>query len=263
MANLPNITPTEMAVLAAAVVLLFVAPAVLSWADEHRRRRLQRAALAAEALRVGSTLEATGPLPDAPASEPPPAEALQHADAAYAPPPDAVAVLPTMEPGSMPGPVLATEAAAATPVPPAIPPELQPLSGTPRHSFRLDDLHLAQLPDWPPVAIRNDPERSGRRREAEQAAGPYWTRIRETLILSPYPARSYCLGTADAEVSELRLSFLLFPVVWPVAQDQAVAQAAFRVDRITGEIRGWVDALRVQELSEENRQEIRQAGGEI
>jgi len=263
MANLPNITQTELAVLAAAVLLLFVAPAVLSWADERRQRRTQRAMIAAEAVRVASTVESTAPLPDAPAIEPAPAEALQHAHAAFAPPPEAVAALPTMEPGSSPAPAVATDAAAASTAPPAMAPELHPLSGTPQHRFRLDDLHRAQLSDWPPAAIRNDPERSSRRQEAEQGAELYRTRICEALILSPYPARSYCLGTAEADASELRLSFLLFPVVWPMSQNQAVAQAVFRVDRITGELRGWVDALRPQELSEENRREIHEAGGAV
>ncbi len=260
MANLPNITQTEMAVLVAAVLLLIVAPALLTWADERRRRRIQRAAVAAQALQVAPTMESPGPMLDAPVIEPWPVEALQHGDATAAPPPGIA--LPTMEPGSMPAPVAATDTAAARPVP-AAPPELSPLSGAPRHRFRLDSLHLAQLPEWPPAAIRNDPERSGRRHEAEQGAEPYATCIRQALVLSPYPARSYCLGTADADASELRLSFLLFPVVWPMSQNQAVAQALFRVDRLTGELHGWVDALRPQELSEENRREIHEAGGEV
>jgi hypothetical protein len=253
----------EVAVLAAAVLLLFVAPAVLSWADERRRRRTQHAAVAVEALRVASTVESTGPLPDAPAIEPAPAEALQHDEAAFAPSTDAVAALPAMEPSDMPASAVAVDAAAVSTAPPAMPPELYPLSGTPRHRFRLDDLHLVQLSDWPPAVVRNDPERSSRRQEVEQGAEPYRTRIREALILSPYPARSYCLGTADTEASELCLSFLLFPVVWPMSQNQAVAQAVFRVDPVTGDLRGWVDALRPQELSEENRREIHEAGDEV
>jgi hypothetical protein len=265
MANFPNITQTEMAVLTAAVLLLFVAPAVLSWADERRRRRLQRAAIAAEALRVASPVESAGSLPDAPAVAPAPPETLQHGDTAFVPAADAVAAVLTGESGSMPAPPapVVDAAAVAGTAPAALPPELQPLSGTPRHRFRLDDLHNAQLSDWPPAAIRNDPERSSRRQEAEQGAEPYQTLIREALLLSPYPARSYCLGTADADASELRLSFLLFPVVWPMSQNQAVAQAVFRIDRLAGELRGWVDALRPQELSEENRREIHEAGGEV
>jgi hypothetical protein len=262
MANLPNVTQTEMAVLAAAVVLLFVAPAMLTWADERRRRRAERAAIAAEALKVAPTAESPEPLPDVRATEPAPADALQPVDAAGAPP-GAVGALPMAEAGSIPAPVGTGDAAVEPAAPAVMPAELHPLSGTPRHRFRLDDLHLAQLPDWPPAAIRNDPERSGRRQEAEQAAQPYRTRILEAFILSPYPARSYCLGSADAEASELRFAFLLFPVVWPVSQNQAVAQAVFRIERSTREIRGWVDALRPQELSEENRREIHEAGGEI
>ncbi|HVO21998.1 MAG TPA: hypothetical protein VMW56_00055 [Candidatus Margulisiibacteriota bacterium] len=262
MQNLPNFSHAEVAVLAAAALLLFLAPAVLSWADELRRRRARHAAIAVEALGAASTVELIAPRPDVPAAESAPADAL-HGGAAWTSAPETLAGLPIAEAGPIPAPAVAADAAAASEAPPApMPPELHPLSGTPRHRFRLDDLHLAQLADWPPAAIRNDPERSGRRQEAERCAETYRPRIDEALIFSPYPARSYCLGTADSEAAELRLSFLLFPVLWPVSQNQAVAQAVFRVDCSTGEIRGWVDALRPQELSEENRREIHEAGGD-
>jgi len=182
--------------------------------------------------------------------------------------PEAVTIAaPAVEPPSVPRP--------SAPVPPAVAsasaplggvlstplPELQPLSGESQYRFRLDELHGASLSDWPPAAIRNDPERRRLRQEAEQAMQAHAARLRSVVIASPYPARSYCLGAADVDASELRLSFLLFPVVWPVSQNQAVAQAVFRVDGLTGTIHGWVDALRSQELSEENRREIREAGG--
>lgn len=263
MGNLPNITQTEMAVIAAAVLLLFVAPALLAWTDERRRRRAQRAALVAEALRIAS-VEVAAPATDAPVVEAALPDVQQSVDAGLAPTSDVVTPPPTASERVSPPPTwAASDMATTSTAAPAASPELQPLSGAPRHRFRLDELHQAQLSDWPPAAIRNDPERSRVRHEAERGAEPYHSRIRETVIASPYPARSHCLGAADADASELRLSFLLFPVVWPVSQNQAVAQAVFRIDRVTGEIRGWVDALRLQELSDENRREIHEAGGDV
>lgn len=267
MANFANITHTEVAVVAAAVLLLFIAPALLSWSDERRRRRAQHAVPAAASLQAppatesevpADTLAAAAVLPEAP----------QPMDITVPPPPDWLVSEPsTSAPASPPDLTPArttadTDSATAAHTP-LTPTELLPLSGVARYRFTLDELHQAQLSDWPPAAIRNDQERSRLRHEAERGAEPYRARMREALIVSPYPARSHCLGAADADASELRLSFLLFPVVWPVSQNQAVAQAVFRIDRVTGALRGWVDALRPQELSEENRREIGEAGGEV
>jgi hypothetical protein len=273
MANLPHITPNEVALLAAALLVLFVAPALLSW-GEARRRRAERAALDAAAFRVTAAPDAGVHVPDmaplaapplaAPPLEAPPPELPEPSAEVASPPEEAVAVpapAPVSEPVCEPIAERAAETVRSAPAPsPQV--ELQPLSGTPRHHFRLDDLHQAQLPDWPPAAIRNDPEQSRARQEAERSAELYESRVRAVIIASPYPARSHCLGAADADASALRLSFLLFPVLWPVSQNQAVAQAVFRIDRISGTIHGWVDALRPQELSDENRREIREAGGE-
>jgi hypothetical protein len=264
MANLPNITHTEVAMVAAAVLLLFIAPAFLSWGDARRRRRAEQAAIAAESLRLAATLETTVPAPDTLPVEVAPPEEQAPVEVDAPSPPDLVTAVPTsVEPESVPqpAPVLETVPTSSAAFPTRA--ELQPLSGAARHRFRLDELHRAQLPDWPPAAIRDDSERSRLRQEAERSAEPYQARMNDAVIASPYPARSQCLGAADADASELRLSFLLFPVLWPVSQNQAVAQAVFRIDRSTGEIRGWVDALRPPELSDENRREILEAGGEV
>lgn len=263
MGNLPNITQAELAVLAAAVLLLFIAPGLLLWTDERRRRRVQLATLAAEAAAAVS-------VPVAEAILPMPEVAIADADSADAPQiaPIIASLMDTPAADDTPSlPAAAIETHDA-PEPVAShadepPIELLPLSGPVRHRIRFDELHRVQLPDWPPEAIRNDPERSRLRLEAEQAAAQFQARLSAALLASPYPARSQCLGAADADAAELRLSFLLFPVLWPVSQNQAVAQAVVRIDRGTGEIRGWVDALRPQELADENRREIREAGGEI
>lgn len=271
MANLPNISQTEMAVIGAAILFLFVGPALLGWGDERRRRRAQRAAILAQAQRVPLATEWVVPVPDAVSGEAALLEAPRPFETDILPGSDVPGAAPAMaEPPSPPDsiPVNSPDTSpqedgvprSSAPPLPAV--ELRPLSGTAQHRFQLDHLHRTQLPDWPTAAIRTDPERSRLRQEAEHAAVPYEARVNAATIGAPYPARSYCLGAADCDASELRLSFLLFPVVWPVSQNQAVAQAVFRIDRITGEIRGWVDALRPQELSDENRREIREAGGE-
>jgi hypothetical protein len=272
MANLPNVTQPEMAVIGAALLFLFVAPALLSWSDERRRRRAQRAAMLAPSqptpVAAGQEMPGSDMVsgevksPEAPRpfdEKIPPGlgvSATQRAVVEPGRPPDSLPISPAhgaVQPDSVP---------TSSPAPlPAL--ELQPLSGTTQHRFQLEELHQAQLPDWPPAVIRTDPERSRLRQEAEHDAAPYAVRVNGATIGSPYPVRSYCLGAADADASELRLSFLLFPVVWPVSQNQAVAQAVFRIDRTTGEVRGWVDALRPKELSDENRREIREAGGEV
>jgi hypothetical protein len=271
MANFPNITQAEMATIGAAVLFLFVGPALLSWGDERRRRRAQRAAILVQSQGVPLAAGWEMPVPDTVSGEAKLPGALQPFETEIQPGFDVSAMGPAVaEPPSPPDGVLVNPPPTAlqtdriptdsAPTPPAV--ELQPLSGTAHHHFQLDHLHRAQLPDWPPAVIRTDPERIRLRQEAEQDAALYEARVNAASIGAPYPARSYCLGAADADASELRLSFLLFPVVWPVSQNQAVAQAVFRIDRITGEIRGWVDALRSQELSDENRREIREAGGE-
>ena len=271
MANFPNITQAEMAVVGAAVLFLFVGPALLSWSDERRRRRAQRAAILAQsphvplapgwAMPVSDTLAGEAKLPEA--QRPYETDIPPGLDASAAPPPVAEpASPPDSLPAQPPHTTPQTEGISTSGAPPLPDIELQPLSGAVQHRFQLDHLHRAQLPDWPPAVIRTDQERSRLREAVEHDAAPYAARVHAVTIGAPYPARSYCLGAADADASELRLSFLLFPVVWPVSQNQAVAQAVFRIDRLTGEIRGWVDALRPQELSDENRREIREAGGE-
>jgi hypothetical protein len=273
MQNLPNITPNEIAVVAVAVLVLFVAPGLIGWSDARRRRRADRAA----ALETAAHASATDFRPVS-VEAPPAAEALPDAAART----EAEAALPneTLVRVEPPARAAAETAVAAqpdadvrahtAPAPSWASPaesgsraELEPLSGAAKHRFRLDDLHRVELSDWPPPAVRNDPERSRSWREAEQVAQQYQTAIHLAAIASPYPARSHCLGAAAADHAQLRLSFLLFPVLWPVSQNQAVAQAIFRIDRVSGEVRGWVDALRPQELSEENRREIHEAGGDF
>ncbi len=268
-ANMANVTRPEIAVVAGAILLLFVAPALLGWVDDRRRRRAQRAASAVDLAQAAPGAESAMVAVDESFREGLSPEEAPPLDANLAPPPEPApsglsSAAPVIAPQHSPEPPVASESES---VPVSVPTaaastELLPLSGVARHRFRLDDLHRAQLSDWPPAAIRNDAELSRLRQEAEQATTAYAASLNAVIIASPYPARSQCLGAAAADAAELRLSFFLFPGVWPVSQNQAVAQAVLRIDRLTGTIHGWVDALRPQELSEEHRREIREAGGE-
>jgi hypothetical protein len=138
---------------------------------------------------------------------------------------------------------------------------IQPLEGQASHEFRLAALHRAHLPDWPPPAIRNDPERYRVWEAAQRVVEAHWTAIGSAMIFSPYPARSMCLGAAQADGSRYRIGFLLFPVFWPISDSQAFAQAVFEVDEGSGELRGWVDALGEGELTEEHRRGLQESGG--
>jgi hypothetical protein len=262
--NLPTITSWEAYVVTTAVVLLFFAPGVVSWIEERSRRRRLRV-VATEVLRVSETsAQIAGNDSLAMGAEATPWASVQgeavapEAAGAYvaaAPdaetdlvPPQAVGAVDPERSGVLGGGDVI---------------EIQPLSGDRRYRFRLDDLHPAQLPDWPPAAIRDDPRRLQAWHEAEAAAQPYRSVIYTASIWSPYPVRSQCLSAASTDPVQIQLRYLLFPVPWPVSQNQAVAQAVFLIDRGSGTVRGWLDALRAQELSEENRREILEAGGEI
>jgi len=253
--NAPRISPLEVVLLAAAVLFLYVVPFVLAWSDGWRRRRVERAALAAQ---IAESAAAAAPV-FAAASEPhlgePAAQTSEYVvpvvPAENAIPEPAMEELSTVEAqGSPEG--RSTVALV----------EIHPLEGPTRHRFRLDELHRAGLPDWPPEAVRNDPGRHRTWGEAEQIVEHCWDRIRGVVIASPYPARSACLAAAETDGGCFRVRFLLFPVLWPVTADQAVAQAIFEIDPVAGPIRGWVDALRATELNAEHRREILASGGE-
>jgi len=265
--NLPTITSWEAYVVTTAVVLLFLAPGLVSWIEERSHRRRLRV-VATEVRQVSDTSgQITGNDSRAMGVEAPPWASVEgkavvpEAVGAYA---AAAPVAPDAETDVVPPQALgAVDPERSGVVGGGEVIEIQPLSGDRRHRFRLDDLHPAQLPDWPPAAIRDDPRRLQAWHDAEAAAQPYRSVIHAASIWSPYPVRSQCLSAASTDPVQIQLRYLLFPVPWPVSQNQAVAQAVFLIDRDSGTVRGWLDALRVQELSEENRREILEAGGEI
>ncbi|MFQ5665095.1 MAG: hypothetical protein ACE5I7_01560 [Candidatus Binatia bacterium] len=273
---MPSITGAEVAVMSAAVVLLFVAPALLALADERRRHKApRRGPERTGTAAAGAVLEAANP--DASdvrmsATLQPEVEAggcaiqspVAAAQVGPGPQPESKSAAPRMPPAaSVPAPAEpgATGNTGALVGPAPI--ELRPLEGPARHCFHLQDLHPAHLPNWPPAAIRDDPERSRCWREAERIWERYHTAIHSAAIWSPYPARSSCLGAAELDGAKVCLRLFLFPVLWPVSQHQAVAQAVFEIDCVQGTVRGWVDALRASELTADNRRDISEAGGNV
>lgn len=239
--SMANITPAEVGVVAAAIVLIFIAPALLAFVDARRTAALRAREWAVAAAQAAAAAVQADDLPSG----------LPGLDQT------ALVNEPLAEPPAHP----ASGDASAEPLT-AAPVVLYPLEGTARFQCRLQDLHSARLPDWPPPAVRDDADRNGRWRAAEEHGEPHRGVITAATVWSPYPSRSYCLGSADVEGDTCYLRFLLFPVTWVVSQNQAVAQAVFALDRAGG-VRGWVDALRPQELTEENRREIAEAGGEV
>ena len=249
MANPANITPVEIAVAAAGVLLFFVCPVILAWTDRRRRYRLQ-AAQARMAL-LAAPLSAV----DAAPTEAFPITASASAAAESAVGPDSAT-------SGTPAPEGLTPASFETTPDAQSPVELRPFDGLWRYRFRLQDLHEARLPDWPPIAVRDDPERARLWQEGERLCDQHGARITSATICSPYPARSRCLGGVEAYGAKLRVHFLLFPILWPVSQNQAVAQAIFEIDPDPGTVQGWVDALQPHELTEDNRRDIRACGGD-
>lgn len=246
MENLANITSLEVGAVSVGMLLFFVCPAFLGLADQRRRRRRQ-AAHDRELAAIAAAAETSEPATEsiAPSLATPEGIALDS---------DMVAV--ASAPAALP-PESGVVAQEPQPL------EIQPLDGVWRHSFRLQDLHEARLPGWPPAAIRDDPERDRLWREGERVSEQHRDVVLSATVHSPYPARARCLGAVEADGSKLRLRFLLFPVVWPVSQNQAVAQAVFDVDPGQNVIRGWVDALQAHELTEENRRDIHACGDAV
>ncbi len=247
MHNFPNITPAEVAVVCTAALLLCIVPNLMVWSDARRQRRRRRAELAQATMPRSASEESTSVSPatmDAPASSEPEAtqgEALQAPPVSSAPTLEsaaAVVAAPAMAPGielgaGNPEPMAASTPAAVTPPEPG---EEEAI-----HDFRLDELRRVKLPNWPPQEVRDNPERKRVWDEAVRVAEqPLITSMR---LRSPRLAESACLCAADSEGSVLRLRFLLFPELWPVAAEQATAAVVFEIDSGSGDVRSSVRSL--------------------
>lgn len=270
MPDMPAITPAEIAVVGAAVLVMHIVPFVLARIEDIRRRRAQT---------WSGTVEPPSPRISTVSV---PAEQLteQHQHAQEAP------VNGVTSAGEESG---ATEPASdsAGPAPHVVPesgiiaapsvdvqpidqtatavldgdrpggPRFEPFAADTGYRFRLEDLHRVRLAECADAA--SSPVWCAGERMAETHS----TAIRSAPLLSPYPVRSACLGTVEQESSTVRLHYLLFPSLWPVSRDQAVARAIFEIDTSAGTLRHRLDALRRPDLKDDTRRAIRDSGGEI
>jgi hypothetical protein len=271
MPNMPSITSAEIAVIGAAVVILYVVPFVLATIDQRRRRRLRVFSSPVMVTEPPAELAAAAPTVDVPAAigeaaqrcEPDGMSGEESAPTAHeggAP----AAVTDTLQPAA---PVTADACAPDTGGPEiaaAIPsgtgtegPAFEPFAGDAGYQFRLEDLRRVRLPDGADAA------RAHLGHDAERVAEAHRVAVFGRLLRSPYPVRSACPGEMEQEHSTLRVCYLLFPSLWPASRDQAVAHAVFEIDMETGTVRDRLDALRRCDLSDDARRAIRDSGGDI
>jgi hypothetical protein len=272
MPNMPSITVTEVAVVSTAVVILYVVPLVLATIDQRRRRRL--------AIWAGTV--AVSELPDHPpaavadvgVASATAGEAPQRLDLGGAGPDDATSTAgedgvtaPAVEMPELAAPVAANESASPTAEPgignttafctDTEGPVFEPFVGDAGCPFRLEDLHRVWLPGAAEAA------HSHLWRDAERVAETHRAAVFGYVLRCPYPLRSACCSAVEQDDSTLRLRYLLFPSLWPVSRDQAVARVLFEIDTQTGAVRHRLDALRRCDLTEDARRAIRDSGGDI
>ncbi len=124
-----------------------------------------------------------------------------------------------------------------------------------KSTFSLSDLQEVKLPEWPPASCDN-PEIRMNWDKAEAEAQNHLSHIFSLKMFSPYPILSYCLGEAVIHGSKLQLCYLLFPTLSPKKLTHAVAQVVFETPLATngGHLeRFWMDVLREEELSRDNK----------
>ena len=277
MPNMPTIAPMEIAVIGAALLLLYVVPFLLTTIEDYRARRAHRwsgAVMQAEPAGSAPILVESGfELPVTEATAPPVEEPevsdiaaerhLSHGGGASAP--EAAVTEPGTE-VEQPSPEEASLVDEAAP--PAVPAGAERDATTApqafeKHAdyrFRLEDLHWVRLPNWPPPAVQSDSARSQLWSEAEGTAETHRAAILESTLLSPYPVRSTCFGGAERDQETIRLRFLLFPALWPTSPDQAAAQVVFEVQPATGKVQHRLEALQQTNLSNDTRRALRESG---
>ncbi len=257
MPNMPNITSIEVAVVCTAALLLCIMPNVLVWADVRRRRRVARLARNADMTMERRSVDVAGAGVASPLTVQEPA--VDSSDAPQAVESDAVAIAAAeaTAPSSAMAPLdIVADTAVETPVVEESPAATTPASSqsaTParfampvtdesaRYTLRLDELRKVKLPNWPPAEVRDDPEKRHVWSEAQRVAEQ--PLIASMPLKSAREAESACLSAAESEGSILRLHFLLFADMWPVAATQATAEAIFEIDSATGQVRGAIRAL--------------------
>ena len=268
---MPSITPAEIVVVSTAVLILYVVPFLLASIDKRQRHRLPVWSATVTVTEPPDQVATATPTVDVPSARA--AETAQCRDAEAASPEEPASTAredgaraPVVEAPELAAPIAATECAPDTsePTADATPagngpesPAFEPFAGDAGYQFRLEDLRRVRFPDWPDAA-------GGHLwRDAERVADAHRADVFGSVLLSPYPIRSACRGGVEQEHSTLRLSYLLFPSLWPASRDQAVAQARFEIDMESGTVRHCLEALRRTELSADTRRAIRDNGGDI
>jgi len=248
---MPNILPMEMVVVGAGFGVLCLAPAILAWVEAARRRRAERAAHAiavalptvdASGVELGLSARDDARLVPEEHPTPEPSRVLMEV------PPLPIAVPTATEPVvAEPGMVTPYSTPfAAQPSPTAAESAGAPSveSGGRSYEFRLQDLRRARILDWPPAAIREDAERNQSWQEGQRIASAHQTQINATTFTASYMPQSSCFGAAEAVGTRVRLRFLLFRDLWPVHENQAIAEAVFEIDGPGNEIRSWLEPHR-------------------
>ena len=159
-------------------------------------------------------------------------------------------------------------------------PDVVPINGKSTFSFNLANLAFVSLSDWPPPTFNPSQWKAGLN-EFER----HLKLVNFVKIWSPWPILSFCVGDVEAPISDelltpvqriakqviaerdgsssdkLKVRFFLFPSAEPEYQSQAVAQLCCdtTVGASEGKVKMWVDALRDDELSEENMRDIQSA----
>ena len=281
---MPTITTAEIAIVAAAVLLLYVAPFVLTLLDGSRRRQAQEwtqrpfeeaKAPADECGLAGASHAQSGTGPSLtnmlqqPAAEPstgspqPVASSTPAMLAVAATEPSITAPhVSSLSEGAVPEAAVesvALRTSAREVMPPLMeptapsadalrfagyePPAATPFHGSDGYRFRVEDLHRVRLADWPPESVLSDPARRQLWSEAVRLAAAHDATISKTDLVAPNPVRSACLGACERRATGMTLHFLLFPDLWPVAPEQALARVLFEIDSGNGAIRHSVDTL--------------------
>jgi hypothetical protein len=272
MPNMPSITLAEIVVVSTAVVILYVVPFVLVTIDQHRRRRPAVWAGTVAMTEPSDQPAAAGTTVDIPSATA--SEVAQPREQDGAIPDDAASTAgedgpttPAAETPELAAPAAADESAPDAPEPGianAIAfgtdnegPAFEPFAGDAGCQFRLEDLHRVRLAD------STDAAHSHLWRDAERMAEAHRAAVFGCVLLSPYPIRSACCSGVERDDSTLRLRYLLFPSLWPVSRDQAVAHVMFEIDAETGAVRHRLDVLRRCDLTDDTRRAIRDSGGDI
>ncbi len=276
MLNMPTITPIEIAVVGAGLVLLYVVPFLLAVAEGRQRRRQQSwqaivgdfettaPAIAETPLSVTSpraddstepptaaaaAATAPGEIESAPVA--PPLDEQTSPPAQPAPPPHAA------EPPA-PEPVLATtEDAVEADGNGSHDDGFELFEGPGGYSFRLEDLHRVRLADITELA--SDPLLP----DAERMLGAQRSAITSMVVASPYPVQSACLAAVERDGGMLRLCYRLFPCLWPASRHEAVAEVVFDIDTATGAVTHHLGVRAAADLDETVRRAIRDCGGQI